>query len=319
MDKLKALLTSRRRVFLITLGLLLLFDLGRSIYARVGSAEPSEVWKPDPQAYTDMTWPPGADLPADTPTGQRIYMQHCALCHGPAGRGNGPASPALMPRPRDFTLGQFKYKSTLPGQPPSDADLINVVTNGLYASAMPYWKGILNDADIRQVVSYIKTFSPVFNNASPQAITIPPRVTPDAASIGRGKNLFTAQGCTSCHGNEARGSLTLKDAKGFPVISRDLTAPWTFRGGSEPEQIYLRLTTGTGARTDAVIRRQDDARRPVGFGELCAVSRAHAAVGSGRKIRRAARIRRPHETRRLYRPFGDVRHLSHAGGRGRHL
>jgi mono/diheme cytochrome c family protein len=38
--------------------------------------------------------------------------------------------------------------------------------------------------------------------------------------------------------------VTLKDAKGYPVITRDLTAPWTFRGGNEPQQIWLRLTTG---------------------------------------------------------------------------
>jgi hypothetical protein len=28
----------------------------------------------------------------------------------------------------------------------------------------------------------------------------------------------------------------MQDAKGDPVITRDLTAPWTFRGGSEPKQ-----------------------------------------------------------------------------------
>jgi mono/diheme cytochrome c family protein len=36
----------------------------------------------------------------------------------------------------------------------------------------------------------------------------------------------------------------LTDAKGYPVMARDLTAPWTFRGGSDPEAIWLRLTTG---------------------------------------------------------------------------
>jgi len=35
-----------------------------------------------------------------------------------------------------------------------------------------------------------------------------------------------------------------QDAKGYPVITRDLTAPWTFRGGSQPEQVWLWLTTG---------------------------------------------------------------------------
>jgi hypothetical protein len=48
----------------------------------------------------------------------------------------------------------------------------------------------------------------------------------------------------ACHGADAAGGVTLADTKGYPVISRDLTAPWTFRGGSAPEQIWLRLTTG---------------------------------------------------------------------------
>jgi len=167
------ILRSRSRVFLITLGLLILLDLGRSIYVRIGYARPIQAWQPEPKVYSDIVWPPGSDLPANAPEGQRIYAQHCQVCHGPDGRGNGPAAPSLIPRPRDFVLGQFKYTSTGPGQPPSDADLINVVTNGLQASSMPYWKGILSEAEIREVVAYIKSLSPVFDGESPQAITIP--------------------------------------------------------------------------------------------------------------------------------------------------
>src|SRR5262249_58417799 len=37
---------------------------------------------------------------------------------------------------------------------------------------------------------------------------------------------------------------TLPDAKGYPIVSRDLTAPWSFRGGSAPEDVWRRLTTG---------------------------------------------------------------------------
>jgi mono/diheme cytochrome c family protein len=209
----------------------------------VGYAQPVQTWQPDPKVYADIAWPPGSDLPAGAPRGQQIYAQHCAVCHGPDGRGNGPAAPSLIPRPRDFTLGLFKYKSTPAGQPPSDADLARVVRDGLQASAMPYWRGLLSEADITDVVAYIKTFSPVFAGA-PQSLDIPPRVAPDAESLARGQQLFAAQGCAGCHGPDARGGFVLKDAKGYPVISRDLTAPWTFRGGSAPEQIWLRITTG---------------------------------------------------------------------------
>jgi len=35
--------------------------------------------------------------------GQAIYRDHCAVCHGDRGKGNGPAAGALTPRPTDLT------------------------------------------------------------------------------------------------------------------------------------------------------------------------------------------------------------------------
>ncbi len=122
--------------------------------------------------------------------------------------------------------------------------MLRAVSNGLNASAMPYFHDLLSDSDIRQVVAYIKKFSPVFGLTSPRTLVISPRVQPNANSLARGQKLFPAQGCDNCHGKDARSGLTLTDGKGYPVISRDLTAPWTFRGESEPKQIWLRLTTG---------------------------------------------------------------------------
>src|SRR2546425_7268667 len=94
------LLASRRRVFVSARGLLLALDVGRSILGRLGYAHPTATWQPDPAVYADLTWPPGADLAADVPLGRRVYAQRCAVCHGPDGRGNGPAAPSLIPRPR---------------------------------------------------------------------------------------------------------------------------------------------------------------------------------------------------------------------------
>ena len=141
----KGLLASRARVFIAALVLLLALDIGRSLLARLGYAHPTSIWQPDRAVYADLTWPPGANLKPDEPLGRRIYAEHCAVCHGPDGHGNGPAAPSLIPRPRDFTLGQFKYKSTAPGLPPTDEDLIHVVADGLPASFMPYWRDILVD------------------------------------------------------------------------------------------------------------------------------------------------------------------------------
>jgi mono/diheme cytochrome c family protein len=236
-------LGSRRRVVLVTIGALLALDVGRSLWARVGYARPVEVWQPEARVYADLTWPPGADLPGDAPVGRRIYAQRCAVCHGPDGRGNGPAAPSLVPRPVDFVRGQFKYKSTPGDQPPTDDDLVRVVSNGLQASAMPYFRDLLTPAEIRAVVAYLKGLSPAVAGAAPSAVPAPPRVPPAATSLARGRDLYAAVGCGSCHGSDGRRREWQMDARGYPVITRDLTAPWTFAGGSDPVEVWRRLTT----------------------------------------------------------------------------
>jgi mono/diheme cytochrome c family protein len=235
---------SRRRAALIVLGTLALLDAGRSLVARVAYAQPTERWQPDARIYADISWPPGAGLPAATPLGARVYAKHCAVCHGPDGRGNGPAAPSLLPRPSDFTLGQFKYKSTAAGSAPTDADLGKVVADGLPASSMPYWRDVLNDDEIRAVVAYVKSFSNVFGKSPPDRLVIGARLPPSVASIARGRRAYEERGCMGCHGLSGRGGVRLDDAKGQPLLSRDLSAPWTFRGGSSPEQVWLRVSVG---------------------------------------------------------------------------
>ncbi len=233
---------SRRRVVVTAVLLLLILDAGRSVYARIGYAQPSGPWQSAP--YQSMAWPPSDNLPQGVELGREIYILHCAVCHGLDGKGNGPAAPSMIPRPADFTLGVYKYKSTSVGQLPTDRDLYDTVADGLQASAMPYWHDLLSDEEIKAVVAYIKNFSPLFNKPAVDPIGVPPRGTPDAESIARGKQLFTSIGCIGCHGPELRGGIVLNDGRGYPVITRDLTAPWTFRGGSEPEEIWMRITTG---------------------------------------------------------------------------
>src|SRR5579884_1077012 len=189
--RIPAALRSRPIMLIATLVVLVLLDVGRSVDARLAYQAPLQVWHPTANQYVDMAWPPGADLPANAAAGQKLFVQHCATCHGPDGRGNGPAAPSLIPRPRDFTSGIFKYASTATGQPPTDADLINVVTNGLQASAMPSFGDILSSDDIRTVVDYVKTLSPVFCGPPPAPIAVPSRPSADAASIARGKQLFS--------------------------------------------------------------------------------------------------------------------------------
>jgi mono/diheme cytochrome c family protein len=232
---------SPRAVVLATIGLLLALDAARSVYARVGFSEPYQVWDP-PDPYARVAWPPGADLPRDAPLGARVFARRCAVCHGPEGKGNGPAAPSLQPRPRDFTTGELKYRTTPAGTPPSAADILRTVRDGLAASAMPYFRDVLRDDEQRAVAQHVRSLMGATGPDEPP-LGVAPRVPPDRASLERGEALYR-QACASCHGADLRGGEVQRDAPGSRVRARDLAAPWTFRGGSDPGQLWLRLTAG---------------------------------------------------------------------------
>ena len=51
--------------------------------------------------------PPAAAIEAAT-----IWQQRCSTCHGPGGKGDGPAGAALNPKPRDFSLADWQKSVT---------------------------------------------------------------------------------------------------------------------------------------------------------------------------------------------------------------
>jgi cbb3-type cytochrome c oxidase subunit III len=183
--------------------------------------------------------------------GQAIYEQRCAACHGAAGDGMGPATEHLFIKPRDFTRDEYKIKSTAGDEFPSHEDLTGVIAQGMPGTSMPAWEGILSEAEISEVADYIQTFGRFFSQDGygTTMIDVPGRVSANEESIARGKQLFESDiGCLKCHGAEGRGNgpsaFEQTDSAGNVIFPADLTQPWRFRGGSEPEDIYLRLRTG---------------------------------------------------------------------------
>ena len=65
----------------------------------------------------------------------------------------------MFPRPRDFSSGIFKYKSTAAGEPPTDEDLLRTVRDGLPASGMPYFADLFSAQELTAVVQQVKSFS----------------------------------------------------------------------------------------------------------------------------------------------------------------
>jgi len=153
-----------------------------------------------------------------------------------------------VPRPRDFTTGKYKIRSTESGTVPSDDDLIGSVRRGLYGTAMPGWDRILSDGDITEVVAYLKTLSPQFAAAPAKPIAIGDGIPSSPASIVRGQQEYEKLQCGKCHGADGRGTGAVadrfEDDWRMPLRAADLTEPWTFHGGGTSRDIYLRFRAG---------------------------------------------------------------------------
>ena len=195
------------------------------------------------------TGAPAPSAPAASAVrGKPIYDAKCTECHGASGRGDGPAAPLLRPAPRDFTAGKYKVRTTDTGSLPTDADLVASVTRGLPGTSMAGWDGLLSPVEIRDVVEYLKSFSPRFASERPQEVIVAEQVANVPAAAVRGAGVYEKLQCGKCHGSDGGATdavaRTFVDDWGRALPIANLTEPWTFRGGAAPKDIYLRFRTG---------------------------------------------------------------------------
>ncbi|MCP5038668.1 MAG: c-type cytochrome [Rhodobacteraceae bacterium] len=209
--------------------------------------------------------------------GRGIYIERCSFCHGLLGDGNGPAANYLDPRPRDFTLGTFKFRTTHSGELPTDNDLFRTVSRGLPGTAMQAFddtliKNGLSEEERWQVISYIKTFAYEFEDpdldpvANGLVISLPDNPAPyTPETIARGADVFERAKCWSCHGMLGRGDGNAEfreDDWGFPIRIRNVTHPWKIKAGGEVEDIYMRFTSGiSGTPMPSFVKSLDEADR----------------------------------------------------------
>ena len=182
----------------------------------------------------------------DANAGKAVYERKCLLCHGEKGDGKGPSAELLLPKPRDFTRGLYKIRSTV-NKTPTDQDLFRIITEGMPGTSMPAW-AVLPEKDRHNLVAYIKSFAPEVFKEAPKKLELPKEVSSSEASIKRGKEMFDAIECHKCHGTEGRGDgpsrPELKDEWGHPVAPANLTKRWIFRGGRARTEIATRLANG---------------------------------------------------------------------------
>lgn len=191
--------------------------------------------------------------------GKRVYERRCLGCHGVKGDGNGPAAAFMQnDRPRNFTLGVYKFRLTPTGSLPNDGDLLRTITRGVRGTAMPTWHELL-EKDRLAVIQYIKyelsadrsdPDRPYFYFVEepvkpPIYIGEPPKPSP--ALLARGKEAWKSAKCWECHGQEGKGdgekAPGLEDDFGFPIPPANLTTG-QFKSGPDVKDIFRTMTTG---------------------------------------------------------------------------
>ncbi len=237
--------------------------------------------------------PVAARIPATAATvakGKEIYEANCVQCHGPEGRGDGYGAPFLVPTPRDFTAGQFKFRTTASGQLPTDDDLFRTISRGANGTGMPPWKYLLSDDERWALVDYVKSFEPRFATVTALKAMALPEAPGSSRSVTRGREVYAKMQCAKCHGEDGRGvgpsSNSMVDTKGRHVNGRDFTQSASYRTGFTEREIVRTLETGMNGvpmpSYTGVMSKQEEY-------DLVAYLMSIAGPGSGNQKRQLAK------------------------------
>lgn len=92
----------------------------------------------------------GDELTPDA-TGPAIYGRLCQKCHGATGRGDGPQAQWKFLPPANFHAPASRAKS--------DEQLLSIIEHGVIFTPMHSYRGTLTDAQMREVLAYIRLLS----------------------------------------------------------------------------------------------------------------------------------------------------------------
>jgi putative heme-binding domain-containing protein len=118
------------------------------------------------------------DTPGDVEEGEQLFIENCAICHGP----EGDAVPRV-----NLASGKFRHGS-------SDEELTQTIKNGIPGTAMP--PGNFHEHQLTALIAYVRSM-----NASSAAATV------TLGNAARGQTIFEGVGgCTQCHRVNGKGS-----------------------------------------------------------------------------------------------------------------
>jgi cbb3-type cytochrome oxidase cytochrome c subunit/mono/diheme cytochrome c family protein len=152
--------------------------------------------------------------------GAAVFGRHCSGCHGPGGKGDGPAAVSLLPAPRDLTRVHF-----------SDLALSRALWNGVPGSSMPGW----HDVPANELRA-LATFAHSLEEERPP----PKNASLSADELTRAKTLY-AKNCATCHGAQGQG-----DGMAAAALAPRPTDFWEARPSlSYAEEVLARGVPGT--------------------------------------------------------------------------
>lgn len=195
-----------------------------------------------------FTLSPSIAATGNVENGGKLYAKKCWWCHGKEGEADGPGAEFMMPPPRDFSEGVYKFKTADPtAEIVRDEDLFRAIKEGMPGSAMPSWKEIFKDPEIWDLVAFVKSLTDMFEDMdNPAEISYAGKIPSSPESIEKGRKAFEAAKCFECHGQAGKGDTTkkLKEDSGAKLWPRNLTKPWTFRSSYTAEAIFARVSNG---------------------------------------------------------------------------
>lgn len=185
--------------------------------------------------------------------GKRVFESQCIPCHGRNGRGDGEWSVDVKDKPRNLTLGVFKFRTTPIGFLPTQADLLRTLRTGISGTMMPTFAK-LPDPELEAVIAYVRSFSPRWEDPKNYAEPIPLPPTPAWFAVPSERAQHAAEGaktfqqvCAACHGAAGKGdgpaSAGLKDVAGRAITPADLSQPH-HKSGPDPIDLYRTISMG---------------------------------------------------------------------------
>jgi putative heme-binding domain-containing protein len=184
---------------------------------------------------------------ADLANGEKLFQNHCALCHGlNGGGGRGPM------------LTQAKLSRA-----PDDTALLKVIEEGIRGTEMP-GADSMSDQEMKQTAAYVRSLGRVPQKPVPGNPTL-------GAEIYRGKGK-----CATCHSMHGEGGIAGPDLAGIGgrrsagYLRESLVDP----GAAVPERYLLvtvvakdgRKVTGVRVNEDSFsLQIRDDSGRSYSF------------------------------------------------------